>query len=201
MSRQTWVVLGSFALALGIWALAGGSSRSADDDEDAKLIKEAKEAVEQLVGSMGKGSNGKKEAEAIQKKFAELKPVMVAAFKPRLKGGMGVGPADPNDGVEIRIINWSKAKKPMTAPELAKQKETLERAAEITRSMAEVAELYAPKKAADAAKWKRYNDAMRKGSEDLAKAAKSGDAEGVKRAVTDINGSCTDCHGDFRDNN
>jgi cytochrome c556 len=66
--------------------------------------------------------------------------------------------------------------------------------------MTEVAELYAPKKPADAAKWKRYNEAMRKGADDLSKAAQKGDAEGVKRAVTDINGSCTDCHGDFRDN-
>jgi hypothetical protein len=192
-------MLGSFTLALGIWFLTGSSGRSADDEDDAKLIKEAKTAVEDLVASMGKGGPGKKEAAAIQKKFPELKPVMIGAFKPRERGGMGAGPAEPNDGVETRIINWDKAKKPMPPADLAKQKATIERVAEVARGMAEVAEAYTPKK--DASKWKKYNEAMRKGAEDLAKGAKENDPAAVKRAITDLNGSCTDCHGDFRDNN
>jgi hypothetical protein len=193
MNRLTTVVLSSLTLTLGICILAGRSP-AVDDEEDARVIREARNAVDDLIAEMNTGGTGKEKARAIHEKFPELKPLMVGAFKPR-GGGIG-GPAE---AVETWIIKWSKAKQLMAPAELDRQKEALQRAAAVARGMAEVAELYPPKKAADAAKWKRYNDALRKGAEDLARAARAREPAGVQKAVADLNGSCLDCHGDFRD--
>jgi hypothetical protein len=193
MNRLTTVVLGSFALGVGIWVLAGSSR--ADDEEDARLARDARNAVEKLIDKMNKGGTGKDQAREIREKFTELKPIMLAGFKPPPGG---TRPGD-GDAIEARIIKWSNAAKPMAPAELDKQKAALQRAAEVARSMAEVAALYPRKKPADTAKWKRYNDDMRKAADDLAKAVKASDPKAVHKAVTDIYGSCTDCHSDFRD--
>jgi hypothetical protein len=40
---------------------------------------------------------------------------------------------------------------------------------------------------------------MRRSAKDLSSAVKMADPEGVKKAGTELYGSCTDYHGDFRE--
>jgi hypothetical protein len=148
-----------------------------------------------MVESMRKGSSGKDEAEAIHKRFPDLKPVM-NVFKPSSKHGLGVGPKGPGDGIEQRIIHWST--KSQSKPDAMRNRPAMERAGEVSRAMAEVADVYLPKK--DVTKWKKYVQEMRDGSEELMRVARQGDPKAIKTAATNLNGSCTGCHGDFRDN-
>jgi cytochrome c556 len=195
MSSRAWVRLGALGLALGICGVAAGAARFEDEDE-AKATKEAQQAVLKLVETVRGGGDGKALAEAIHGKFPELKVVM-NIFKPSSKGGLGVGAKGPGDGIEQRLLKWSQ-KKNWSADDLAKNKEAMQRAAEVSRALAEVADFYPPSK--DVEKWKKYDQEMRKGSEDLLQAVGKGDPRAVRAAVLDLNGSCTSCHGDFRDN-
>jgi cytochrome c556 len=194
MNRRTGLTIAGFLLALGIAFVIASSGQSADEDEDfIKDVKEARGEVIKLMDSMGKGG-GKAEAAAIKKRFAELKPVMYA-FKPRDKHGLGVGPEGKGDGIELKIIALGK-RAPAKA-DVAKMKDDLIKMAVVSKAIAEVADLYPPKK--DAAKWKQYDDEMRKGADELIEAAKSGDPAKIKAAANNLNASCTSCHADFRD--
>src|SRR5690242_9387004 len=102
MNRRTWVTLAGLLLALGIWTVAVPTGQGADE-EDKEVVKEAQGAVIKLMEAMEKGGDGKKEADGIRKKFDALKPSMYV-FKPRDKGGIGVGPAMKGDGIELKII-------------------------------------------------------------------------------------------------
>jgi cytochrome c556 len=48
--------------------------------------------------------------------------------------------------------------------------------------------------------WKKFNEEMRKGADELLEAAKGGDPKAVKTAANNLNASCTNCHATFRDN-
>ncbi len=194
MNRRAGVVAAGFGLALLI-AMGGATlGRSGDDDEEEmKATQEAQQAIVQMMDAMRKGDDGKKQAEAIHTKFPDLKPVM-NIFKPSKKGGLGVGTKGQGDGIEQRLISWSKK----SNPDLAQNRAAMQRAAEVSRAMSEVTELYLPKK--DVEKWKQYCDEMRQGADELLKAVRTNNAVAVKSAVTNLNGSCTNCHGVFRDN-
>jgi cytochrome c556 len=195
MSSRASLWLGAFGLALVISVAGGSAGRTADEDEDEiKATKEAQVAVVQMVEAMRKGDSCKEQAEAIHKKFPDLKPVM-NIFKPSSKHGLGVGPKGPGDGIEQRIINWST--KTQSRSDAARNRPAMERAAEVSRAMAEVADVYLPKK--DVSKWKKYCQEMRDGADELMKSARGGDPKAIKTAATNLNGSCTSCHGDFRD--
>jgi hypothetical protein len=189
-NRVRTTALGA-ALALGVWFAGAAGSYSADDKGGKEGPYNA--AILGLVA-------GKGDAAAIANK-AELGDVM-QAFKPRAKGGLGVGPAaNPvkPDGIEQKFIDLGK-RKPLSKPDLAKQKDAIAQAADASRAIADVTLLYADKEGKkNPTKWKQYVEAMRKSSEELAAAARKGDAEAVKKASTNLNASCTDCHGDFRD--
>jgi hypothetical protein len=194
MYNRAWVTFAGFGLALGIGLSTAASSQSADED-DAKATKEAQVALLKLIDTMHKGANVKAEAEAIHKQFEELKPLM-NIFKPRDKGGLGVGPKARGDGIELKII--SLGKKTLSKGDLDKQQEDLRTIAAVSKAIAEVADLYPPKK--DVEKWKKYDDEMRKGADELLEASQSGDPKKVKTAANNLNASCTNCHADFRDN-
>ena len=83
-----------------------------------------------------------------------------------------------------------------------KQSADLIRMAEVTRAVSHLTPYYAPKEkkaGKDPENWKKYGREMQQGSQELIKAVKSGDPMAVKTAATNLNASCTDCHGDFRD--
>ncbi len=193
MNKGKWLTFAGLLLALGLWAAAAPTGQGADDDEK-EAIKEAQKAVLKLMDTMAKGGNTKAEAEAIQKKFSELKPVMYI-FKPRKNGGLGIGTPGQGDGIELKIIALSK-RAPAPAA-VAKDTADYVKMAEVCKAVAEVADLYPPKK--DAATWKQYNQDMRKGADELIAAAKNGDPKKIKTAATNLNSSCTDCHSKFRD--
>jgi hypothetical protein len=192
-------MVAGLGLALGVAMLGTNKGRS-DDEDDIKAIKEGAESVSKLLETLDKpGDATKKAAEAIKAKFPELKPVMSGAFKPRKAGGLGCGKVEDGDGVETRIIQWdSPRSRPLSPADVVKLKETLETVAKVSRGMSDVADEYVPKK--DGAKWKKYNEAMRKSAKELSDATKAGDAMAVRKAITNLHASCTDCHGDFRDN-
>jgi hypothetical protein len=192
MRRQAWVLVASLSLALGIALLRTNHGRSDDDEEEAKVRKEAGEAIAKLLEALDKPGGAKKEAATIKAKFPELKPLMEAAFKPA-KGNI---PFEP--GVETWIIKWDHPRsRSLTAADIAKLKEVLECVAKVSRSMAYVTDEYVRKRGA--ANWMRFSAAMRMAAEDLSKGTKAADATAVRKAITNLHASCTSCHGDFRD--
>ena|SRR5579875_1693410 len=198
MKRRIAVTFTAALLALGLWSL---SALSADDEDEQKAIKEAQEAVLKLVDTMnGKGGDIKGQVTAIRKKFEELKPIMWV-YKPRKKGGIGMG-KDGADDIELMLgkIGSPTSKVKLTPQKLAAMKDDLIKAGELSKAVAEIADLYAEQYAKkDAAKWRSYIKDMKKGSEELIKAVKSGNVTEVKKAANNLSASCTNCHSDFRE--
>jgi cytochrome c556 len=192
MNRRVGILFGGALLALGLWSFAG---YGVADDDDKKEIKEAQEAIIKLMESVdGKKGDVKAQIAAIQKKFAELKPIMYV-YKPRAKGGIGM-----KDGASIETelakIGSKNSKLRLTKEKIASLKDDLIKAGKLSRTVADITDVYAPKK--DTAEWKKYTQDMRKGGEELIEAAKSGEAAKIKTAANNLSASCTDCHSKFR---
>lgn len=192
MSNRVRTATAAAALALGVWFATAAESSSAD--EKGAKVGPYNAALLDLVA-------GKVKAKDIADK-ADLGDVM-QAFKPRAKGGLGIGPTPDSikpDGIEMKFLDLGK-KKPMAKPDLAKQAKDIAKAAELTKAVADVTLLYSDKDAAKKSptKWKQYAENMQKAAAELAEAAKKGDPDGVKKAVGKVNASCNDCHADFRD--
>ena len=203
MSRIARKLAAGAVLAMGIWWAAAPTGFSADDEEDAKAVKEAQEALKKLKEMNGEAAKAQAKAIADASRKAAgggdegLKYVM-RAYKPRAKGGIGVGPK--GESIELKIIGLSKRALP--AAEVGKQSKDLEEIAKISKAISEVTYHYTPKgkkPGKDPKDWTKYTDEMKKGADELARAVKSGNARAIKTAATNLNASCTDCHGDFRD--
>lgn len=198
MKRCAGITFAGALLAMSLWSLTAYSA----DDDDKKANKEAQEAVLKLLDSMnGKKGDVKSQAEAIHKKFDELKPVMWV-YKPRKKDGIGMG--KNGDDIEKTLVKVSNPRdKEMTPKKILTMREELAKAAELSRAVAEVADLYAAqykddngKK--DPAKWKEFMAKMRKGADELSKAAKGDDPVKIRNAAGNLSASCTECHAVFR---
>jgi cytochrome c556 len=193
MKRRAAITFTAALLALGLFSM---TVLRADDEDEEKAIKEAQVAVLKLVDSM-KNNKGdvKAQVEALHKKFEELKPIMWI-YKPRNKKGLGMGKNGAGIENELARLSGTKARpNPANDPML---KSDLIKAAEISKAIAEVTDLYAPKK--DAPKWKGYTKDMKKSAEDLLDTVKGGgNTAQVKKALTNLNASCTNCHSDFRE--
>jgi cytochrome c556 len=192
MKRRVAITFTAALLALGLLSI---TALSADDDDEKKAIKEAQEAVLKLVDAINNNKDDVKgQVQALHKKFEELKPIMWV-YKPRNKGGIGIGKNGSGIENELARLSGTKARpNPAKDPAL---KGDLIKAAEISKAIAEVTDLYAPKK--DTAKWKSYTQDMKKGSDELMAAVKGGgDTPKVKKALSNLNASCTNCHSDFR---
>jgi hypothetical protein len=197
MNRHARRLAVAALLAAGIWVLATADGRGQQDDKE---VKEAKEAVTKLVNAMRQGGNAGPQAAEVAKKV-EIENLMIV-FKPRNKGGFGIGPSPGKvspDGIEQKIINMGR--RPLTKNQVAQQKEPLIEMAERVQAVAEITQHYMPPKKAGAnpANWKKYTQEMKKSAQDLAGALKGGDPKMIKAAATDLNAACTNCHGDFRD--
>jgi hypothetical protein len=205
MSRIARRLTAGAVLALGIWCVAVSPGLSADDEAEAKAVKEAQADLLKLKDMNGAAAKAKAKAIAdASRKAADggdegLKFVM-RAFKPRAKGGIGVGAK--GESIELKIIGLSKRKLP--AAEVGKQAKDLEMIAGVSKAISEVTHHYTPKAkkpGKDPKDWTKYTDEMTKGADELAKAAKGGNAQEIKTAATNLNASCTNCHGTFRDSN
>lgn len=192
MKRRVALTFTAALLALGLFSI---TVLRADDDDEKKDIKEAQEAVHKLVNSMNNNKGDvKSQAEAIHKRFEELKPVMWV-YKPRNKGGIGMGKTGSGIENELARLSGSKAKPNPAKDSMLKM--DLIKAAEISKAIAEVTDLYAPKK--DTAKWKGYTKDMKKSADELLETVKGGaNMLKVKGALLKLNASCTNCHSDFR---
>jgi cytochrome c556 len=127
---------------------------------------------------------------------------MWAAYKPREKGGLGVGAKAGvirPDGVEAKMISMSK--KPMPAKQLEKESEDLIKLAEVSKAIAEIAELNTPKKdepKKPVADWKTFNKRQKDSTKDFIDAVKAKDPDKLLDATKNLYSSCTNCHSVFR---
>ncbi|HTU17090.1 MAG TPA: cytochrome c [Gemmataceae bacterium] len=190
MKRRAAITLTGAVLALGLWSMTAYSA----DDEEKQARLEAQKAILKLADSMRENKGDTKaQAAAIKKKFDELQPLMWI-YKPKNKGGIGM---KDGAGIELELGRLGGPKARLTPAKIADLKLDLVKAAEISKAIAEISDLYAPKK--DTAKWKGYNKEMRKAADELIEATKGGNPMQVKRAINNLNASCTNCHGDFRE--
>ncbi|HZT82992.1 MAG TPA: cytochrome c [Gemmataceae bacterium] len=197
MRTHTVLTAVAAGLALGLVFLTGG--RAADD-------KGPRQEVDKLAAVAAQNpADLQKKADAYAKDVDSLEDVM-NLLKKRKKdgtGGYGIGPTptgQADDGIEARIQNY--AKKAPTAAVLKKEKDDLIQAMHRTRAVAAIAIAKTPKKKEgdkDPKDWKEYSDEMVKQTDALEKAIESGDPKAVKDAASRLNGSCTNCHGKFRD--
>jgi cytochrome c556 len=203
MSRFARRLIAGATLALGICCAAATPGFSADDEEDAKAVKEAQEGIKKLMGMNGNAAKAEAKSIANAARKAAgggddgLKYVM-RAFKPKAKGGLGVGAK--GESIELKIIALGKRK--LQPRDVTAQAKDLEKIAGVSKAIAEVTHYYTPKtkKAGkDPKDWTKFTDEMTKGADELTKAAKSGSPDAIKTAANNLNASCTNCHGTFRD--
>jgi hypothetical protein len=199
MKRRATILFVGALLALGLWSM---TAHSADDDEK-KARKEGQEAVLKLVESVnGNKGDVKAQAAAIKKKFDELQPLMWV-YKSRKNGGLGMGKGGDDIEVTIGKVGNPQAKG-WTSKKRLDMRADLAKAAELSRAMAEVADLYPTnykeikRGRPNPALWKEYVKEMRKGADELSKAAKGQDAPAIQKAAANLGASCTNCHADFR---
>jgi hypothetical protein len=190
MSNRARTAAFAAALALGVWFAAAADSISAD--EKGGKVGPYNTALVDLT--QGKG----KPADIADK--ADLGDVM-QAFKPRSKGGIGIGPKPDSitpDSIELKFNNLGK--KALAPAALAKEAKDIAKAADVTKAIGGVTLLYAEKEGKKSpTKWKQFAEDMQKAAGELSAAAKKGDAAEIKKAAMKLNASCNDCHADFRD--
>jgi hypothetical protein len=204
MTRLLSVVLVG-VLATSIWLLATPGLQSAVDDEDAEAIAEAGKATDKLKKLVDALAEGKVDTVPGLAKATSgttsLKHIMWAAYKPRDKGGMGMG-ATPGsikpDGIEAKLIAMSR--KPLGTAQLEKESPSLIRLAQVAQGMAEVVDLNPPAPAAGKPleKWVKFNKEQKDAAKDVIDAVKANDTKAVQTAATRLYASCTNCHGVFR---
>ena len=189
-------------MALGLWSMTAYGVAD-DDDDDKKANKEAQESVVKLIEEMnGKKGNVKNQTKAMRKKFDEVKPIMWV-YKPRKKGGLGIGKDGDDIEQTLNKVGNPKAKG-WTAKKRLDMRRDLAKAAELSRAIAEVTDLYADHYKdtntgkPNPAKWKEFNEKMRQAADELSKASKGDDAVKIQKASANLYSSCSDCHGVFR---
>jgi hypothetical protein len=203
MSKHVRVPVAALLLA---WSIAfTGAVRSADDEED-EALKKAVAAAQGPVLKLSQAIDAKdfsKQAEQLAKDH-KMAAVM-RQFKPRSRGGIGIGapPGIAPDNIELKIIKWSE--KPPTKTELTKTKDDLIKMAQVIRAIAETTPYWVPKDkkpGQDPKDWIKYAETMKKSSADLIEALKEMDPDPkkIQTISTKLHSSCTDCHGKFRDN-
>jgi hypothetical protein len=116
--------------------------------------------------------------------------------------GWGVGTKAEKitpDGIEDMIRDL--AQNPRGEAQLKKMSKALEQMGYRVAGVMEVALQKVPEKAMGAATpqlWKESATASRDAALQLAKAAKAGDAEGIKAAAMKANTGCNNCHAEFK---
>jgi len=185
-------VFGSL-FAFGLFAMVTPEAKTAFF-EDAK---EVNAAVSKMVG---KNPDAKAIAELAKKYSLDE---LMHVFKFRAKGGLGVGEtagAITPDGIEAKLQGL--LKKEADKADLAKNGKAYATIGEVSLILAEISEAHTPKDKKgekDPKKWKEFVEKMRMGSKDLITASNKSDAKGLKKAAKELNDSCIECHGIFRD--
>jgi hypothetical protein len=135
---------------------------------------------------------------AAGKKFTEADAKAFAKKHEDLEDTMGAFKAPKRGEPTLEaILNKLSNKSSFTQAE----KGQLTKIANISRAMALLTPHYDEKFKGNAAKkrkWDQYTADMSAGAKELIKAIKVGDVKAIKTASTNLSGSCTDCHGEFR---
>jgi hypothetical protein len=132
----------------------------------------------------------------------DLKHIMWAAYKPQAKGGVGANPkpgATTGLGIERKLDLLSQ--KGIPQAQLSRESADLIRMAQVVQATAEIAEMNTPKKdepKKPVADWKRFNKDQKDAAQDLIDAVRANNPNQVRTAATKLYGSCTSCHGVFR---
>jgi hypothetical protein len=136
------------------------------------------------------------------KKIEDLSGLMLM-FKPRYKGGIGVGKVPvgndkTKDGIEVKLRDLARD----VPPGIAKEAAALEESGYWIAAMAELAKAKGPetvnaKKTKKA--WDAYADDMRDAGLDFAKAAAAKGAQQIKTAAAKVNATCSACHNIFKE--
>lgn len=182
----------------GLALIAGLAAFSAvrAEDED---VKKAQKDILDVAADVEAGKDVASKVAAIKKKYEDLNTLM-AIYKPRERGGLGIGEKSKGDGLELKFIDLGK--RAPAKGTLDKQKADLVKAGYVNIAMAKISHAYAPAKPKGGKgpkDWAKYADDQEAASKSLIEAVKKGDGAAVKKAATNINAACTACHGDFRD--
>lgn len=172
---------------------------------DEQVNQEVKAAVSKVADAIEKddAAEAKKQLEALNK--AEAADVM-KVFQLRSNGGIGVGPVPGRikpDGIDAKLKGIGTK---MLAPgDLAAQAADFARMAHVMAAVAEAIHDKCPvavkKGDKDPKEWKKWSQDMREQSLQLAKVLKEKKPEpmAVKTAALKLYGTCTACHGPFKD--
>jgi hypothetical protein len=195
------------ALAVGLTAFARGPSEEGKGDDEPlqrRKVEAARPDVLRLADSLDRDEDEiERQAQAVAEKH-DLGSVM-GVFKPRDKGGVGVG-AKPDtilpDGIELKLLLLGK--EPLTPKALEAQRDDLIHAAKVALAVSRAAPLYASQYTGHGTlrakrDWVLYCKDMNSAAQDWIDAMNRDDFKALKKAGADLNRSCNDCHGDFRE--
>ena len=136
-----------------------------------------------------------------RKDFMQELPWMMEVFKNKKKGGEGLHadlhyhPKLKNlDGIEALIGALSSKK--LSDENLAKVSKELPLLAYRVAVIGSITHEFAPTKGAG--QWRELSSQMHKSAVDLADAAQKKNADGIQKAATSLESSCTQCHSAFK---
>lgn len=195
MTRMRMAVLGAIVVGLGgIIYLAERTSAG----ENKALVGQVTKIAELI--KKGDKDGADKAAQAFAKKLDSLEEVM-HLFKPRKKGGLGVGkPGEVTpDGIELKIVQMKRdAPTPTT---LKKEAAALEEMGYLTAAIAAITKhaAHTNDKAKKGGKdWIEWSVEMQEASVKLAQAAKAQGGQELKTATSKVDGACNACHSKYR---
>ncbi|MBI2805570.1 MAG: hypothetical protein HYX68_11385 [Planctomycetes bacterium] len=160
-------------------------------------------AVKKIGVLIKKGDNAgaSKDASAAAKNIEELADLM-HMFRPRSKGGLGVGekplPNKAKDGIEVMLRDLARD----VPSNIGKQAEALEITGYWIAAMADLTHAKAPKKnlgKKTIKAWNDYTTDMRVAGLAFAKAAAGKGGQEIKTAAAKVNASCNNCHSIFKE--
>jgi len=189
---QKVLLWGMLALVLCLLAVTSGSSD--DEKVDPKAVKAAQEAILKLLDS----KEIKADAETVARKHG-VEAVMTGVFKPRSKGGLGLGckpGAIAPDHIDLKINTMSKIA--LAREVLAQEAPDLLKMLEVVKATAEVTAFQCPVKVKmgdrDPKKWQDTCNDMGRFSAELIAAIKESDSQAVKAGAQKLYGTCIACH-------
>ncbi len=196
LRMRTWMA-GVSLLALAALVWTGTTVAGGDEAAQTKMV------LDIAAKMKTDKAEGMKMAAAFAKKLDSLENVM-HGFKPRKKGGIGVGPTAGEitpDGIELYINQTQRDG--ITATALAKQAKAVEDMAYQTAAIAEIARNFESKDLFKGKKtkkdWQDFAERTREGSLKLAAAAQAKGAAEIKTASKAVNDACNACHSLFRE--
>jgi len=203
MRSHKVLVTGAALLALGLVFLSGGQAADQKDlkAELDKLVKTAADKPDDVQKAGAAFAKENKIDNDSIKKVMDYLGRRDVKDKEAVGWGVGKEPGEIKpDGIELKLRDMFKTK-PMTAKQLAKEKDALIEMANRTAAIGSISLASAPPKplpGKDPKEWKKWSEEMIKTSKDFADAVKGGNPAAVKDAVSKLNGTCVECHSSFR---